>query len=406
MDNYMSKQEQNALMRYTVIAPLIDGSFSDAYEQFYKQRAKVEFSVDGRKRRFSASTIKRWHLSYKSGGFDALKPKRRLDYNKGRKLSEGAKQRIDEILILYPNIKITHLFEMLRDEGVIKFGEVSESSIRRYVGLVRDTAIDETKASRKAFNASHTNELWQADTSVTVYINYKGKKRKVYLMLILDDASRVVVGYEFFFEDNAINFQKTLKNAVARYGRPRKLYCDNGAPYKNDQLRLICATLGTSLINSKPYSPQSKGKVERIFRTIKEQWMMYLSESEKSDLNTLRNSLEQYLTVKYHNTIHSSLEMTPIQRFTTDSKLINIPHEKTLEEAFYHKVNRKVRSDACISLNSNIYEVSGEYIGKSVTIKYNPSDVNEAYIFEDGVLIKISIVDKEVNAKIKRGVEY
>ncbi len=406
MDNYMSKQEQNALMRYTVIAPLIDGSFSDAYEQFYKQRAKVGFDVAGRKRKFSAATIKRWHILYKSGGFDALKPKRRLDYNKGRKLSECAKQRIDEILILYPNMKVTHLFVMLRDEGVIKFGEVSESSIRRYVNQHRESVIDEEKSSRRAFNASSRNVLWQADTSVTVYIKRKGKKQKVYLMLILDDASRVVVGYDFYFEDNAINFQNTLKDAITRYGKPSKLYCDNGAPYKNEQLRLICATVGISLINSKPYSPQSKGKVERIFRTIKEQWMMFLTDEEKQDLNSLKNSLENYLTIKYHNKVHSSLDMTPIERFTTDTKPIKQVNEKLLDQAFYHTVKRKVRNDACISIDKNIYEVNGVYIGKNIVVKYNPNSVGEAFIYENYEYTKISMVDKEVNAKIKRGVEY
>ncbi len=406
MDNHISKQEQNALMRYTVIAPLIDGSFSGAYEQFYKQRASVEFNVDGRKRKFSSATIKRWYLLYKSGGFDALKPQRRVDYNKGRKVSDDVKQRISEILDLYPNIKVTHLFVMLRDEGVIKFGELSESSVRRYVGLIRDTTIDSTKTSRRAFNAQSVNELWQADTSVTVYINHKGKKRKVYLMLILDDASRVVVGYDFYFEDNAINFQNTLKDAITRYGSPNKLYCDNGAPYKNEQLRLICPTLSTSLINSKPYSPQSKGKVERIFRTIKEQWMMFLTEEEKTDLHSLKLSLENYLTIKYHNNIHSSLAMSPIDKFTSSSKSIKTFNRQIIDKAFYHTIKRKVRNDACISIDKNIYEVSGVYIGKQVTIKYNPNNVGEAFIYNNDDYIKINIVDKEVNAKIKRGVEY
>ncbi len=406
MNNNISKKEQNALTRFSVIAPLVDGTFSDAYESFYKQRSTVEFDVNGQKRKFSAATLKRWHLAFKSGGFDALKPKRRVDYNERRKMSETVRTRIDELLISYPNIKVTHLFEMLREEKIVMFGEISESSIRRYVNTKRDTNVDNVKASRRAFDASNTNDLWQADTSITCYIKHNGKNKKVYLMLILDDASRVVVGFDFYFADNAVNFQNTLKDAVSRYGRPRRLYCDNGAPYKNEQLRLICATLGTSLINSKPYSPQSKGKVERVFRTIKEQWLMYLTDEDKSSLDSLRNSLEIYLTSKYHNKIHTSLDMTPIERFTVDSNSISIPHEKLLEEAFYHTVERKVRNDACISIDNNMYEVDGKYIGKRVVIKYNPNDWNIAFVYDNEEYIKISIVDKVTNAKIKRGVEY
>ena len=61
--------------------------------------------------------------------------------------------------------------------------------------------------------------------------------------MIIDDHSRLLVGGELFYNDNAANFQKVLKDAIATYGIPDKLYVDNGGPYCNEQLSLICGAV-------------------------------------------------------------------------------------------------------------------------------------------------------------------
>ena len=61
--------------------------------------------------------------------------------------------------------------------------------------------------------------------------------------MIIDDHSRLLVGGELFYNDNAYNFQKVLKDAIATYGIPDKLYVDNGCSYSNEQLSMICVSL-------------------------------------------------------------------------------------------------------------------------------------------------------------------
>mgnify|MGYP000167530817 CR=1 FL=1 len=69
-------------------------------------------------------------------------------------------------------------------------------------------------------------------------------------VIFLDDYSRMIVGGRLFYQENAYNFQKVLKDAVAAYGIPNKLYVDSGAPYKNRQLDRICASIGTVLLHT------------------------------------------------------------------------------------------------------------------------------------------------------------
>lgn len=84
-------------------------------------------------------------------------------------------------------------------------------------------------------------------------------------MIILDDHSRMIVGRDLFYHDNACNFQKVLKGAVATYGIPTKLYCDHGVPYNNEQLSLICGQTGICLLYAPVRDVQQKQSVSEIF---------------------------------------------------------------------------------------------------------------------------------------------
>lgn len=112
--------------------------------------------------------------------------------------------------------------------------------------------------------------MWQADTCYLPYLKESGRSRRVYLVMILDDYSRMIVGGKLFYQDNAANFQQLLREAVATYGIPQKLYVDNGAPYSNEQLSFICGSVGTILVHTPVRDGASKDKVERNFRTLKE----------------------------------------------------------------------------------------------------------------------------------------
>ena len=67
-----------------------------------------------------------------------------------------------------------------------------------------------------------------------------GKKHQVYIITLIDDASRLIVGIDVFFHGNFVNLMSVIKSAVAKYGRPQLFNFDNGRSYKNnsvDELR-------------------------------------------------------------------------------------------------------------------------------------------------------------------------
>ena len=125
------------------------------------------------------------------------------------------------------------------------------------------SARDPNLRDRRAYEEDEFGKIWQADTCYLPHITEDGQTRRVYCIMIIDDHSRLLVGGELFYNDNACNFQKVLKDAIATYGIPDKLYVDNGCSYSNEQLSMICVSLGILLLHTK--SEDSPGLVDSVY---------------------------------------------------------------------------------------------------------------------------------------------
>ena len=68
-----------------------------------------------------------------------------------------------------------------------------------------------------------------------------------------------------------------LKEAFPAYGIPKRLYIDNGPSFSCDLLARGCALAGIRRIHSKPYDSPSRGKVERLFRSVRERFLRGLT---------------------------------------------------------------------------------------------------------------------------------
>ena len=139
------------------------------------------------------------------------------------------------------------------------------------------------KTVGKWYNLYNRGGMWQADTCYLPYIREDGKFRRVYLIMILDDYSRMIVGGKLYYQENAANFQKTLREAVAAYGLPL-------------QQRPAFLLLHTPVRDG-----ASKGKVERNFRTLKERWLYSLDISQIQRLGEFNRLLADYIRKTQHD---------------------------------------------------------------------------------------------------------
>ena len=267
MPKYSGEDEEIALFRYSLIVPALNGTYAEKSinDYFIKLATKEHTLPLGNKRYFDSNTFKNWYYMYQRFGFDGLKPGRRSDFGKSKKIPITVLETIEEIKKQKKNITRREIYEELCSMGELRKCEVAESTFYRFLrlnnlGLESELGHNECKA----FEAAKSNDIWQADTSNVMRIKSNNKSETVYLVQIIDDASRLIVGQGLTFNDNSIFFQETLKKAIKIYGVPKVLYVDNGAPYANEQLALICANLGIHLIHAKPYSPRGKRKSRKM----------------------------------------------------------------------------------------------------------------------------------------------
>lgn len=397
-----------ALFRYGLISPVVNGTYEDKTQiDYFRRISQSKYNLLGKELTFSVGTIKKWYLLYRNLGYDGLIPKSRADLNTSRKLKREVQNKIVEYKKTFPHISGTLIYRKLIEEGYINENEVSKSTILKFIREHYLLFSEVTKIDRRAFEMEFANDMWDADTSHGPYLTINNKKLKTYLIAIIDDASRLITNAKFYYEDNAINFQDTFKEALKKYGIPKRIFLDNGKTYKNEQLGIICANVGMALIYTKPYSPESKAKIERWFHTMKETWMRGIKWDEIKSIEELNDMLKEFVS-DYNSKIHSSLRIngenvSPKQRWFKDQDRIKKIDSNKLDEYFLHTAYPRIRSDSIAYINKIEYEVPTKYIGQKIVVKYDYSDKSKAWIYEDNQKKEnIKIVNKVENSKVKR----
>ena len=395
------KKQEIALFRYRIIAPIITGNDETSLNKQIKSVAKQKYlNVDGKNVSISADTIERWYYLYKNNGFDALLPRNRNDAGTIRKADDEVISVTDHYIQTHPRMPATTIYNELIENGYITRTEISLSTITRYVSKLKKGKGIITKSELKRYEAEHINDIWCFDTTYSFKILDNGIKKRMYIIAIIDDASRMIVGCDVFFNDNYVNFSKFLKEAIKKYGKPRTLNLDNGAPYKNKQIELLGARLGINLHHCAPYSGWQKGKIERWFRTMKDYFMANYDLNSKVTIDTFKNDLLEYVNT-YNKSTHKSLNMSPLTRFFDKGDEIKRVEIETLDKAFLLEIDRVVSTDSVVIIDSTEYEVPFKYARQKIKLRYS-ADLSNVYVVDNDKLEKISLLDKKANSKIKR----
>lgn len=379
-NKYYGRKE---LLRYSIIVPLInDTNPYSSVDEYCRAASKKSYEYEGRILKFTSRTIKGWYYNYLKNGLSCLEKHKRSDQSKFRKIKDDSvEDYIIELRKKYPRITTKSIYEKLLENNYLT-RETSIYCIFRYLRNNNLKATEVARKEKRKYEQEYPNDCWQADTSSGPYIVIGGVKYKTYLISVIDDTSRLIVGYGFFLHDNAINMQKVLKKAMKTYGIPKKLYVDNGSPYKNEQLSIIMARLGVALIHAKPYSPTGKGKVERSFRTIKDGWMNCTDWNEFRSIEDEEKSFSNFLYNNYQNKIHGETKETPNNRFHRYYDRIKRLENSVIEESFMHTKYCKVYNNGTIRLNNDNYHVPYKYAGKKIEVRYRIDEDMKLYVYE------------------------
>ena len=335
---------------------------------------------DGYPRRFTWRTIQTWLYRYKAQGVTGIENKVRRDKGIPRKVTP-------EELLEALNIARRHfkdetcdkmsLYRYCIEKRILNKNQIAQTTfyrfIREYELLKDDDQL--TNKKRLAFCMQYANQLWQGDTMYGPYVKDNSTPKQTRLIAFIDDASRVAVHAEFFFDENIDTLVRVLKAAFYKRGIPEQLYVDNGSIYTSREITLICARIGCILRHTPLRDGSAKGKVKRFFRRVRQQ---FLSRNlDLSSLKTLNDQFIPWLQDEYNGVVHFALGMKPIDRFAFDLKRIKfLPPCETNDELFYAEETRQVKKDNTFSFKSVRYETPVDLRNKQITIRFdrNQSD--------------------------------
>ena len=362
------RAEDIALFRYALVREASDDKLSSRERgRIVRNLAEVTHQgPDGNLVTVSRVTIDRWIRAYRAGGFAALAPSpRRVE----PRTPAGLLALACELRREDPARTAAHIAQMLR---VSHDWSPHPRTLQRHfaaLGLTR-AALSASNVAFGRFEATHPNELWVGDALHGPVIGGK----KAILFCFLDDHSRLVTGHRWTYAEDTLSAESALRRGILSRGLPGTVYLDNGSSFISKQLLRALAILGVRLVHSRPGRPQGRGKIERFFRTVRDQFLVEASHSEIPTLEVLEARFVAWVERVYHARVHSETSETPLDRFSVLGAP-HIPSMALVREAFLFAETRTVTKLATVSLFANHYEVDQALIGRRVELVFDPFDL-------------------------------
>ena len=272
----------------------------------------------------SKSWVQKLVARYHTGGYEAVAPRSKAPKRVANRSSAELEDRIVRVRKelteqgFDSGAQTIHYHLSLTDPSPPSTSTIWRVLKRR--GFVTPQPHKRPKSSFVRFEAALPNETWQSD--VTFFDLADGSK--VEILNFLDDFSRVCVASKVLAVTNSPDVVATLYEAGAAWGLPASLLTDNGAVftaayrYGYSALESELFHLGIAYKHSRPYHPQTCGKVERFHQTLKK----FLARQPKAHtIAELQGQVDRF--VVYYNDIRphrAKGRMTPRAAFDSRDK--------------------------------------------------------------------------------------
>jgi transposase InsO family protein len=386
------RAQQVALFRYQLICPALDPELST------KARGRIVRAIAARthagpfggQHSYSRDSLDRWIRRYRAGGFDALMPSVRQP---GSRIDTAVLELAVALKRENPARTAAQVARVLRASGGYSPSESTLLRLFHRRDLMGPATGEQVAFGR--FEADVPNQRWVGDALHGPRIG----GRKVYLFAFLDDHSRLVTGHRFGFAEDVVRLAAAFEPAMSCRGVPETVYVDNGSAYVDEWLLRACGKLGIRLTHSTPHRPQGRGKIERFFRTVREQFLVEVADTTAADLTEqglspaaalleLNALFTAWVESVYHHQVHSETGQTPLARWNDGWAAAGhgpaMASADALTEAFLWSQLRTVTKTATVSLHGNTYQVEPALVGRKVELVFSPFNLEAIQVRHDG----------------------
>lgn len=258
------------------------------------------------------------------------------------------------------------------------------------------------------------NQRWQSDHArlnlwVREWEDGGWVAKQVWITVFMDAHSRAIAGFEVRTRPpNAALLGRALLGAIRPksdpawpvHGVPEEIQTDNGTDYTSLSFRTSLAALHIDHVLDPPYHPQSKGRVERWFRTLDEMCLRLLdghmedvgrtqeaAQKRVRKLVTvgfLRDEIHRWIVDEYHARVHSTTEKKPAEHWEETVRLDPAPDTERLQRILLKRGETRIVQRQGIQFNGGWYwnpEII-PYLRREVDIRYDPDDTSALLVFE------------------------
>ena len=380
-------QDEEALKRYQMIAPLLDEDLDEAKRRQLREEIAERNEISKR-------SLYRYEAKYREDSFTGLRPMNR-EKRRSQALPENWDEIVGEAIQLkreVPKRSVRQIIKILEIEGYALPGVIKASTLQRYLynaGLgVKQMKrhAEKRESSSRRFCRPHRMELLQGDIKYGPDIRLSdGRLIKTYLSSLIDDHSRFIVQSEFYDNQRQEVVEDTFHKAILKFGKCDACYLDNGTQYTTNQLSTALARLGIRELHAKPRSCQSKGKIEKFHQKV-DQFIAEIRVAKVHSMEELNQKWKYFLEQDYQKEAHDGIKeyyesqgvkvppegISPYQEFMRDTKGLVFLDTGLVSEAFLHHETRRLDNAGCFSFGDIKYEASVALANAEVEIAFDP----------------------------------
>lgn len=326
----------------------------------------------------SRKTGYKWLSRAEEGGWEALQDRSRRPRQIPRQSTPFLEEAVLALRELHPAWGGRKIAQVLARDRQILVAPSTVTHILHRHGRI-EASKSEAAQPWKRFEHEFPNALWQMD--------FKGHfamlSGRCHPLTVLDDHSRYNLVLQACADERRQTVQQHLQACFERYGLPRRIQADNGAPWGHSgqdtltQLGVWLIRLGIRLSHSRPAHPQSNGKEERFHRTLKAE---VLSQRLFADLLEVQGALDRWRFVYNHERPHEALSLlTPGQRYRPSPMSLSacLPPIEYLSG----DVVRKVQQGGWIHFQGQEWKVSSALAGLPVALRPHRDEESRFEVF-------------------------
>jgi putative transposase len=355
------------------------------HERIRNVAAMTFLDEEGNPRQFTWRTIQTWHYRYKNHGITGMTQQPRSDKGQARKVTP--EELLEAINAARPHFHDRRtnkraIYRYCVENGLLQPDRIAQTTFYRFIREYQLLAPDNSDHKKRlAFSMKFANQLWQADTMFGPYVDAGGShsRKQTKLIAFIDDASRVLCHGEFFFDENTDTLVQAIRAAFYKRGIPEQLLVDNGSIYSSQEITLICARVGCILRHTAVRDAAAKGKIERFFRRVRDQFLV--RKLDLASLEALNLQFTHWVEHDYNATEHNALGMKPIDRFGIDLARVRfLPPSEHNDELFFAEAARKVKKDNTFSFLGQRYETPVDLRDKEIQLRYDRHRTDNAAV--------------------------